>query len=305
MAEYQNFISPGTVSYLTQQFPEHAEKWLLSLPEQIHLLAEKWQLVYTGHEQNSRFGTILYASSRMYGDVAVKIVPWFSPRLKSEILCYRLLPYREMCPLMDVDTELGAMLLKFVSPSAFENTPLPVTVFSSLFSQKRAYAGEEGLPHYENVLSEVLINAENTVHASGDENLSVFLPSIQKALSAIKTFDKDQKYIIHGDAHEYNMLMSESGCVLIDPLGYIAPFEFEYARYLGTAMKHTEYPTDEFLSLAKKLLPDGADMKKCLTAFAIDVTLRASNTFIEGNTYEEICFGGHWARRAWEYLQTP
>ena len=49
-----------------------------------------------------------------YGKVAVKIVPWFSPRLQGEVYCYPHLPYKEMCPLFAVDEKLGAMLLKYV-----------------------------------------------------------------------------------------------------------------------------------------------------------------------------------------------
>ncbi|MBQ6716678.1 MAG: hypothetical protein IJN21_09190 [Clostridia bacterium] len=299
-----SYISDGTISYLMQQFPSHAEKWLSDFPHAIERLKEKWQLTFKGHERNSRFGTILYAESRVYGDVAVKIVPWFCPRLKSEIECYRSLPYREMCDLYDVDEKLGAMLLKYVEEKK-DATADKALVFSSLFEQRRP-ALERDYPllyPYRAVLEDVLSNAGNVINGGKDSKLSVFLPSIQKAQAAISLFENDEKYIIHGDAHEYNMLGSENGCVLIDPLGYIAPFAFEYARYLGTAMKENEMSPDDFFRLCEKVFAGDGDIKKNLTAFAIDVTLRACNTFIEGNTYDEILFSGSWARRAWAYLE--
>lgn len=301
MAEYNRFISQGTVNYLLQQFPEHAHAWLVNLPEEIEKLSRKWKLEYTGHELNSRFGTILYADSAVYGEVAVKIVPWFSPRLESEILCYRLLPYREMCPLLDVDHELGAMLLKYVHPAKDADIKRREKVFASLCAAKKPAAGDIALPKYENVLESALDNAFR--EAGGDERLCHFFESIEKARSAVKHFETEPRYIIHGDAHEYNMIMSEDGCVLIDPLGYIAPFEFEYARYLGTAMKETTLSNEAFFELVGRVLPGEANLEKCLTAFAVDVTLRACNTFIEGNTFDEIVFAGCWAQRAWRYLE--
>ena len=152
-----------------------------------------------------------------------------------------------------------------------------------------------------NVLEDVLKNARNVVTSSSDEKLNAFLPSITRSEASIRLFDRCERYIIHGDAHEYNMLMDGENCVLIDPLGYVAPFEIEYARYLGTAMKFTQMSADEFFGLLKRILPESADLRAVLTAFAIDTTLRGCNTFIEGNTYDEICFGADWARRAWAY----
>ena len=301
MAVYKEFISPGTESYLNQQFPDSAPAWLLSLPEKISMLSGRWQIHFTGHETNSRFGCILYGKSGIYGDIALKIIPNFCPRLKSEILCYELLPYREMCSLLDADTEVGALLLRYVHASASSPSDKE-KVFSSLAAQKKPFDAQCGLPMYEDVLTEVLENAERIIYASKDRNLEIFNDSILKAKESMLLFARDKKYIIHGDAHEHNMIVGENGCVLIDPLGYIAPFEFEYARYLGTAMKRCALPDEAFYELLRRVLPSGEDGLKCLTAFAIDTTLRASNTFIEGNTYDEILFGGEWAKRAWNYL---
>lgn len=90
-----------------------------------------------GHEPCSRFGAILYGASARYGRVAVKVVPWFSPRLKTEVFCYRHLPYREMCPLYDVDEKLGAMLLRYVPAANSADHAPRERVFRSLYEQRR------------------------------------------------------------------------------------------------------------------------------------------------------------------------
>ena len=112
---YHDYISEATLNYLMQQYPEHTPGWLATFTDEVHRLEEMWGVQVEGYERDSRFGTILYGQSSRYGKVAVKIVPWFSPRLRGEVYCYQHLPYREMCPLYAVDEKLGAMLLKYVT----------------------------------------------------------------------------------------------------------------------------------------------------------------------------------------------
>lgn len=299
---YHSCISEGTVSYLTQQFPREAPAWLEAFPDELKRICKKWSFTPEGHEPHSRFGAILYGTSAHCGRVAVKVVPWFSPRLKSEIFCYRQLPYREMCPLYDADEQLGAMLLRYVPASGRADVASRERVFRSLYEQRRPAApNENALARYENVLTDVLSHARNIVAASKDPLLASFLPSIDRALAAMEDFRSCERYLIHGDAHEYNMLVEDGGCVLIDPLGYVAPIEFEFARYLGTAMKEHPLTNAEMNALVSRILPEEVNRARAMTAFAIDTTLRGCNTFIEGNTYEEIVFGGQWAARSWRY----
>ena len=202
----------------------------------------------------------------------------------------------------DVDEKLGAMLLRYVPAANSADHAPRERVFRSLYEQRRPAAPDEtALPRYEDVLGDVLSNARAAVTAKNDARLMPFLPSIERALTAMETFRDSARYLIHGDAHEYNMLVEDGGCVLIDPLGYVAPIEFEFARYLGTAMKKHPLSNAEMDALVSRILPGGVDRARALSAFAIDTTLRGCNTFIEGNTCEEIVFGGSWAARAWNY----
>ena len=300
--EYLHYISQNTRDFLTQQYPDRTPEWTSAFSGEVERLIEKWKLSLSCHELNSRFGAILYGTSEIYGDVAVKVVPWFCSRLETEVYCYRHLPYREMCALYDVDMKMGALLLKYVPPRADADRAAMESVFSSLYAQRMRFDGEScALPRYEDVLSNVLSTAESAVKRLGDARLDAFLPSIARAAETMRSFDGFGRYVIHGDAHEYNILSGGDACVLIDPLGYVAPFCFEYARYLGTAMKETALSNGELASLVNRVLPRGESANRALDAFAVDVTLRACNTFIEGNTREEIRAGGDWARRAWRY----
>ena len=297
------FISGATLDYLMQQYPEHTPGWLADFQDEVSRLEEMWGVQVEGFERESRFGTILYGQSEKYGKVAVKIVPWFSPRLLGEIYCYHHLPYKEMCPLYAVDEKLGAMLLKYVPQVENADAARKEAALAALYAQRRLATEEDmhHVPRYENVLADVSANALNVIARTGDKGYAHLAMSIDRAEKAMAAFRDDERCLIHGDAHAFNLLEEGDSCLMIDPLGYAAPFTFEWARYLGTAVKENPVPNEDFRGLALRLSQGNAPLEEVLRAFAIDTTLRACNTFIEGNTYEEICSSADWAARAWDY----
>lgn len=300
---YHDYISDATLQYLMQQYPEHTPGWLASFQSEVNRIEAQWGVTVEGYEKESRFGTILYGQSERFGKVAVKIVPWFSPRLMGEVYCYHHLPYREMCPLYAVDEQLGAMLLKYVPVSEVSSPARKEAALAALYAQRRLATEEDTqhVPFYGDVLAQVSANALQEIARTGDAGYAHLAASIDRAEKAMAAFRDSDIYMIHGDAHAFNILEEENSCLLIDPLGYRAPFAFEWARYLGTAIKEEKLSNEDFLALVLRLTQHNAPIEEALRAFAIDTTLRACNTFIEGNTYEEICFSADWARRAWAY----
>lgn len=300
---YHDYISDATLKYLMQRYPEHTPGWMETFEGEVNRLEAMWGVKVEGYERDSRFGTILYGHSERYGWVAMKIVPWFSPRLQGEVYCYHHLPYKEMCPLYAVDEKLGAMLLKYVTAAENADPAKKEEAIAALYPQRRIATEEDArhVPHYEDVLAEVSAIALAEIARTGDPGYAYLALSIQRAEKAMATFRDSERCLIHGDAHAFNLLEEGDSCLLIDPLGYIAPFAFEWARYLGTAMKEKNLPADYFRDILLRLTQDNAPIEEALRAFAIDTTLRACNTFIEGNTHQEICFAADWAKRAWDY----
>lgn len=300
---YHDYISEATLQYLMQQYPEHTPGWLDGFEDEVARLEQQWDVQVEGFERESRFGTILYGHSARYGKVAMKIVPWFSPRLQGEIYCYRHLPYQEMCPLHAVDEKLGAMLLKYIPTRAQENAACKENALAALYDQRRAATQEDEMhvPFYGDVLAEVSANALQVIARTGDQGYAHLALSIERAEQAMAGFAGEALCLIHGDAHAFNLLEEGDSCLLIDPLGYRAPFAFEWARYLGTATKAERLPDADVCAMVRRLTRDRIPLEEALRAFAIDTTLRACNTFIEGNTYEEICLSADWAKRAWDY----
>ncbi len=299
---YHDFISGATLQYLMQQYPEHTPGWLESFQSEVHRLEDLWGVTVEGYERESRFGAILYGQSEKFGHVAMKIVPWFSPRLAGEVYCYHHLPYKEMCPLYAVDEKLGAMLLRYVPPAENADSARKEAAIAGLYAQRRAAeAKDRVLPCYDDVLAQVTEHAASVIGCTADPGYAHLGQSIGRAKQAMAEFSGAERCIIHGDAHAFNILEEGDACLLIDPLGYRAPFAFEWARYLGSVMKEKNLPEDSFRAMTLRLVRDNAPLEEALRAFAVDTTLRACNTFIEGNTHGEICFAADWARRAWDY----
>ena len=300
---YHDYISDATLHYLMQQYPTHTPGWLKTFQQEVHRLEVQWGVTIEGYERDSRFGTILYGQSAEYGPVALKIVPWFSPRLMGEVYCYRHLPYREMCPLYAVDEKLGAMLLHYVPLTGNTDPARKEAALAALYDQRRAATAEDEkhVSRYEEVLAEVSANALREIARTGDAGYAHLALSIDRAEKTMAEFAGHGRCLIHGDAHAFNILEEGEHCQLIDPLGYVAPFAFEWARYLGSAVREKVLPPEEFRAMALRIIRDQIPLADILRAVAIDTTLRACNTFIEGNTYEEICQAADWARRAWDY----
>ncbi len=300
---YHDYISGAALHCLMQQYPAHTPAWLASFQQEVHRLEEQWGVTIDGCEQDSRFGAILYGRSTQYGPVAMKIVPWFSPRLMGEVYCYRHLPYKEMCPLYAVDEALGAMLLRYV-PAAEASAPAAKeAALAALYDQRRPATkdDENHVRRYEQVLAEVSANALQEIARTGDAGYAHLALSIDRAEKAMADFARHERCLIHGDAHAFNILEEAAQCLLIDPLGYVAPFAFEWARYLGTAIKEEALAPEDFRAMALRITRNHIPLAEMLRTVAIDTTLRACNTFIEGNTYAEICQAADWARRAWDY----
>lgn len=295
-------ISQGTKAFLTDRYPLYAADWIDRFPQNVEQLCDRWQFTPDGYESGSRFGAILYGVSETYGRCAMKLIPYFCERLETEIACYRMLPYREMCAMYDCETEIGALLLQYVEsePAA----PAIAHVFEGFIPQRRRADDEcvkAGIPRYERVLATVTDNALREIGLRGDETLMPLQASIVRAKDAMKRFRNHDRYLIHGDIHRHNMIVSGGKVSVIDPLGYIAPFAFEFTRFLGTEIKEYGMTAETLAESLDRMRADILGITDVTDALGIDTTLRACNTFIEGDTIESIRNGVRWARDAWRY----
>ena len=105
-------------------------------------------------------------------------------------------------------------------------------------------------------------------------------------INANKIYDKyfsDKKsYILLGDAHKYNLLKDGDIFVAIDPIGYIAPKEFEIARFIGTVLtENIEGDIKWYLRDTVQSFSTITDSTLLRAALYVDMVFRMHNTTFE------------------------
>lgn len=299
------YLSQKTKNYLIQSYGLKAKLWIQDYDNYVEELVKKWNLNIHGYEESSRFGAIFYAFSVQFGEVVLKIIPVFSDRLKSEIQCYFELPYSSMCNIIDFDYSIGAILLEYVNAQGVPTIDQYISFLNELYVERRVrelnfIKVQEYWEIWEIAAS---IAEEKRLILSKEYNYK-----LSKCLDICFRYKKVLRnlpqYYIHGDVHEHNILGKDK-LILIDPIGYIAPFEVEYARFVGTYFREhsvSEYELEHIIFSVLKCGRDESESIKFCLILGLDVTLRACNTFFEGNVLKEIEEAIDWACSVWSFV---
>ena len=268
--------------YLGKNYPIQTEQWISSLMDTIGCLQYKWKFREYQVFGNSHFGLILKAESEIYGKVVVKLIPPFIGRFEGELSLYLL--YKDtqiMCELYDYDRTLCALLLKRAMPGSFaefdKDNESKVLEFFKRLNKKLKKATCKTIGHdYARILTE----KRNYIElVKGHEIISAYVEEANRVYE--EAFAQEEKYLLLGDVHQYNLLDDGGDYVAIDPIGYIAPKEFEAARYIGTVL--TEHIDDVSYQLRNAIEKFSAIYNKRLltAALFVDVVFRLHNTTFE------------------------
>lgn len=293
-----NYLSQKTINYMNKEYGDLFATWFSSIQPYLDELFLKWNVTPCAIECNSKFGSIIYAM-QYEKKVVIKIIPHFVERLYTEIKCYQILKYSHMCKLIDYDLEVGALLLEYHEPTNVKNE---LSIIRMLFEKIKLEKTPETnmFPNY----FDVFINLTTDLLKRNDiierHDFLQLKKSIDEAKLAINSLLDDKKYLLHGDLHIHNIILS-SEPVMIDPIGYCAPFCFEYSRFIGTYFKNCNFDCKKTMECISEIVPTSECIDRIILATCIDVTLRACNTFVEGNTEEEITEAIVWAEKMWDF----
>lgn len=267
--EVQNEISPTSVAYhLTyphQKFQSHMDgaildlfvklrqmnrkglkQWEEQIDRDVERLFKKWNICAFVVNRDAYTGLVLECKSGKYGDVVIKMYPPFlSARFIKESFIYFQLKDYPQAPLLDVDVERNAMLLKRIIPGDYivyeEDRAQIAKMFLSMKEHRVEAADITSIPK----------EIKGVVDQTEDELLIAveydYYPDVVKRLvKAAKKiyeeyFSKETKYLIHGDAYYKNALRGSEIIYIIDPVGYVDAFIFEYMPLLTYELvMHTE-----------------------------------------------------------------
>lgn len=293
-------INKETYSFLIHNYGDQARVWLDSINDVISKLCQKWNIVITDYEEHSRFGCILYGVGNDT-EVVLKLVPPCCHRLQDEINCYFELPYSSMVKLYAYDLELGGFLLKRIRDIPILKLDGIAKLFHTMYGERQLIKSTEITP-YKVPFYESLKNAWDTICNRSDAVLKDFLPYIARAKKAFSMVENNPCYLLHGDAHIHNILDDGQNIFLIDPIGYAGPFEIEYARFIGTYIRENDLYHASLKDLVSLVCGDYSPIEDIYLALGYDVTMRACNAFIEGDTESQILDAILWAEKIWKLI---
>ena len=274
--------------YLFENYPGETKSWTRRLKEEIPNLLQKWQITEYQVVKTSHFGIIFLAKSINYGDCVLKIIPPFIGRYEPERSCYQRLPATFMCELYDFDDTCSTILMQQMSDDIDKFDCNDNTIFDFF---KNAMESCRSIDISENELeifhdySAVLKNklGETNFNYRKDEIMEL----VKKANCVYdKMFSNEQKYLVHGDLHRYNIMKSDGLVTAIDPIGYIAPIELDIARFIGTELTEAKGDKIEIKNqLVNYFLP--LSTKERIEAMLfVDMVFRLHNSIFENDTFE-------------------
>lgn len=287
--------------FLIGNYGNSAQQWIDNIDGTVQYLSKKWKInIRKNCDLKSKFGFLMLGTTQGI-EVVLKLIPPCCPRLEQEINCYSILPYHNMAELLRYDMEKGAFLLKKICCKPIENITMIADLFESMYKE-RVVATTEQLTIYKKAFCDSLSNAYCKIIESNDKQLMHYLPLIQKAKDVYSKQQNEVSYLLHGDAHINNILYDGEELILIDPIGYIGPFEIEYARFIGTFIRENDLYDMPLKNVIEKISRNNCSIDNIAAAIGYDVTMRACNTFCEGNTYEEIIDALKWAEKIWNLV---
>lgn len=206
-------------------------RWLRNIPNDVQELADKWDIErFTMNPQT--FATCVFEGySRKFGDVIMK---FHAPtgRYNAELSYYKFSGCNShMARLIDYDDDYRAMLIERVKPGLqvkFDaNDPALVELFDDFaenFISVDKISCLDGIPT-------MLEEFHERINISGRYNvLNDFRHKMEETALRLweDLFDGCEKFFLHRDLHRRNLLSDHAKIKAIDPLGVIAPKEFEF-----------------------------------------------------------------------------
>lgn len=266
------------------------KQWEKRLDKDVEHLFAKWKIYEFSVNRDAYTGLVLECRSRKYGEVVVKMYPPFLHwRYVKETFVMTTLKNYPQALLLEVEAESNAMLLGRVIPGDyvdFETDQVDIAVMFKQMQRGRINAADiEKIPaEIKGIIDQT--EDEFTIAAQCDyyPNMIRYLLDCAKKVYA-ESFAGEEKFLLHGDAYYKNALRSQDGIRVIDPVGYVDAFVFEYMPMLTYELvMHTAQ--EEYLSRYRRTVAffsEFADVEKFNAATFIFLVKQLVPSIYEAN----------------------
>lgn len=271
--------------YLSHYYPDEVKKWEKALETSVPSLLKHWQITEYKVIKTSHFGIIFIAKSVKYGKCVLKVIPTFIDRYESERSCYQCINTNIMCELYDFDDSCSAILLERCIETAVEFSPENDKLLA-FFKRVMDSSVDEypvslsSFKDYREVLNHKIFETDF------DYKKEQIMSFVEKALNLYtEYFDDVKTTLIHGDLHRYNIMSKNGALCAIDPIGYIAPKEFDVARYIGTELTDTDCDKKALFEDLLNYFSSICDKESLRAACFIDMVFRLHNSLFENENF--------------------
>lgn len=254
MKNVDNFYETDVFQKLINSYKKYnlveLQEWLDSIPNLLERYKELYSIDNLKIMENGRLGLLLYGfSSKFNEDVVIKIIPKFLDTYEIEFEAYRSLSSNYMCPLLDYDCENNILVIKKLnSGKSFvfkQDKKIVRSFFDKVYKNTYEY-NDNGSNSYIEIL-------KNNIKKISNVSLNIrnreFFESLVLSLYSFY-FAKKPMCLLHGDLHSGNVLFDGNELYAIDPLGYVAPKEFIFVRFIMVEL----FYADEVFNYFEELL---------------------------------------------------
>lgn len=256
--------------------------------EELPLLLEKYKNSYQLNDlslmKGGRLGLLFESySNKLNKEIVIKIIPEFLNIFEIEANAYKNLSKEYMCPVVEINDNVIVMeKLDETSKMHYQSNKMETKKFFDKVYNNLKENNDLNYNHYMDVYLYYYNCLKDKEKSKEIENI------IEKGYKRYnKIFKNEKNYLLHGDLHTNNIMKKNDDFYAIDPLGYVGPKEFTFARFVITELFFTECSQkylDELLDFISKY----SDKNKLIDAIYIDAILFLEALIIQIEYYKKI-----------------
>lgn len=232
MLELPDFFKIKTIN----RYGELGQKWLDNIDNIIDQYTKQFELENIELAENSNVNLVIFATSRQFGDVVMKLCSPTSTR-EINIMQQYSENYVPKCYYSHLDDRV--MILERLSPGYslrhLENLEERIKVFSDLSNHLFIpINGTENFLTFEEIFEKRMQYLSENKHLFSD--ILWMFDIAQNLYEKIQNMNLP-KYILHGDLQHKNILKAGENWKAIDPHGMIGEKIFETSQFIRSELK--------------------------------------------------------------------
>ena len=239
-SEYKNNI--------VSMFPDIGSSWLERVPGIINKYIEKFNLTDVKVGESLTYNVLLFAKSKEYGDVVLKVEIPFEEMTIRESGALELNNGIGACKCYFKNIKDGVLLIEKLNPGTSLNEEHDlekrIKVFSEVSNLFSVKVNEDtDLPTYTSIFNRSL---EIVANDKKYDDIKDIVSLAKEQYEILLSKKEESNYLLHSDLYSDNIIMSKDGYKAIDPHGFIGPRVLDTAIIAQKELDKIGYTSDNY-----------------------------------------------------------